>query len=156
MKLFLKRDCDRFMVLDESGYEKYSVSFETDRTKQKITVETPDHKVISTISNKNMVLRYFSIKCSGRLYVLVPYMGENFAFVIYGSTYRFAGDMGNGCFSLFDVDTSPVMTQKKCWCKFGDGYELNVYDDSQEIFALSVAICAAVYVSSGNTEAVPT
>ncbi len=155
MKLFLKRDGGGFLVLDKSGHEKYTVSV-LSGTKQKITVEAPDHTILSTIANKNMVLRYFSIKCSGRLYVLVPCMGERFAFVIYGSTYRFAGSIADGCFSLFDVDTSPIMTQKKCWCRFGDGYELNLYNDEQEIFALSVAVCAAMYVSSSDEAPVPT
>ena len=85
MKLFLKRDGGGFLVLDKSGHEKYTVSV-LSGTKQKITVEAPDHTILSTIANKNMVLRYFSIKCSGRLYVLVPCMGERFAFVIYGAS----------------------------------------------------------------------
>ena len=83
MKLFLKRDGDGFVVLDKNANVRYTVSLMTERTSQKLVIETPERKVVSVISNKNMMLRYFSVKCNKHLYVLVPYMGECFAFVIY-------------------------------------------------------------------------
>ncbi len=156
MKLFLKRDGDGFVVLDKNANVRYTVSLMTERTSQKLVIETPERKVVSVISNKNMMLRYFSVKCNKHLYVLVPYMGECFAFVIYGSTYRFAGNMAEGRFSMYDVDKSPVMTQKQCWGCMGDGYELNIYVNEQEYFALSVAICAALYLSCRGENPVPT
>ena len=64
---------------------------------------------------------------------------------------RFAGDILAGRFSLFDVDTSTVMTQKKCWSRFGSGFELEIYYTAQEVFALSAAICAAMYNSASET-----
>lgn len=151
MKLFLKRDTSGekagFVILDETGFEKYIVTVKGDKTKQKIIIRTPEKKIASEILNKDLVIRYFSLKCNKRFYVLVPFVQERFAFAIYGSTYRFLGDMEQGCFSLIDVDKSPVMTQKKCWGKFGDGFEIQIFNEEQEIFSLSVAVCAAMYIS---------
>lgn len=156
MKFFLKRDGEGFLVLNQSAHTKYTVLQAAENTKQKIIVESDGKRVVAAISNKNMVIRYFSVKCGKRFYILVPCVGDCFAFAIYGSTYRFAGNMAEGRFSLFDVDKSPIMTQKKCWGKFGDGYEINIYDREQEIFALSVAVCAALYISSAQEKPVLT
>lgn len=149
MKLFLIRDTSDedpgFTVFNESAYPKYKASVHTDRTKQKIVISDSSGYAVSEIIHKNLVIEHFSVRCCGRLYVLVPYVKNCFTFMIYGSTYRFAGDVSAGRFSLFDVDKSPVMTQKKCWGRFGSGFELEIYYTAQEIFALSAAICAAMY-----------
>ena len=62
--------------------------------------------------------------------------------------------MASGEFSLFDVDKSPVMTQKKCWTKFGSGYELELYLAEQEHFAICVALCADIYLASAQQDPV--
>ena len=155
MKLFLVRDTSDensgFMVFNESAYPKYKAYVHTDRTKQKIIISDSSGYKVSEIVHKNLVIDHFSVRCGGRLYVLVPYVKNCFTFMIYGSTYRFAGDILAGRFSLFDVDKSPVMTQKKCWSRFGSGFELEIYYTAQEVFALSAAICAAMYNSASET-----
>lgn len=156
MKLFLKRndseDGAGFTVFDEKGYSKYTVDIITEKTKQRITIKNNStDKIVSEILRKELVIKYFTVKCRGRIYILVPYLKDCFTFMIYGSTYRFAGDVNSGRFSLFDVDKSPVMTQKKCWSPYGDAYELELYDEIQEYFSLSVAVCAAMFISSAET-----
>ncbi len=156
MKLFLKRDNLEdgagFTVFNQSGYSKYNVRIITEKTKQRIIISRTNDPV-SEIIYKELVIRYFTVRCRGRVYILVPGFKDCFTFVIYGSTYRFAGDIASGRFSLFDVDKSPVMTQKKCWGKYGDGYELEIYDNEQEYFSVSVAVCAAMYVSAVESSA---
>ncbi len=154
MKLFLKRDEQNFLILDQSGNLKYNAIVTTENTKQRIVAENADGIPQSVILHKNSLIRHFSVRCCGKMYILVPVTGECFAFAIYGSTYRFTGDTANGRFSLYDVDKSPVMTQKKCWSKFGDGYELKIYSEKEELFAVSVAICAAVFLSSAEENAI--
>ena len=160
MKLFLKHDItdisSRFVIFDESGNEKYIVTGKSGSSKQIMYISDMNDNKVSLIAFLNFVGRYFSVKCEKRLYALIPCVNEHFGFMIYGSTFRFIGDIAAGSFSLIDVDKSPVMTQKKCWGKVGEGFEINIFDDEYEILALSVAVCAAIYISLGQENPVPT
>lgn len=159
MKLFLKREITDgeadFTVLSESARPVYSVFVHTEKTRQRIRIIDNDGNAVSDIVRKDLVLQYFTVRCCGRIYVLVPYNKECFTFMIYGSTYRFAGDLSSGRFSLFDVDKSPIMTQKKCWGKFGDGFELDLYKKDQQIFSVSCALCAAMFLLASEADAIP-
>ena len=158
MKLFIRRETSGgtavFGVFDELGYLKYTVESSAEKRKQRMLILDSKKRPVSEILHKQFVLDYYTIRCGSRLYVLVPYCKECFSFAIYGSTYRFGGDISSGEFSLFDVDKSPVMTQKKCWTRFGDGYELELYLANQEQFALSVALCADLYLSASQKDPV--
>ena len=158
MKLFIRRETSGgtavFGVFDELGYLKYTVESSAEKRKQRMLILDSKKRPVSEILHKQFVLDYYTIRCGSRLYVLVPYCKECFSFAIYGSTYRFGGDISSGEFSLFDVDKSPVMTQKKCWTRFGEGYELELYLANQEQFALSVALCADLYLSASQKDPV--
>lgn len=158
MKLFIRRDSsDRtaeFEVFDELGFSKYTVTLSSEKRKQKMLLIDSEKRPVSEILHKQFVLDYFTVRCGSRFFVLVPYCKECFSFAIYGSTYRFGGNMASGEFSLFDVDKSPVMTQKKCWTKFGSGYELELYLAEQEHFAICVALCADIYLASAQQDPV--
>lgn len=160
MKLFLKRDVSdissRYVVLDDSGKQKYIVTGTNSTSRQKLKLSNANGEKMSEISLYSLVATYFMIKYDKRIYALVPCMNERLAFLIYGSTLRFFGDIAQGRFSLIDVDKSVVMNQKKCWGKYGTGFELNIIDEKQEIFALSVAICADMYLSAADKKAVLT
>ena len=150
MKFFLLLVESGFDIFDESAHLKYNVSLKTDRNKQKIIIKNLNKRPVAEIFNKKLVFRYFSVKCKGRLYVLVPMIKDYFAFIIYGSTYRFLGDISAGRFSLIDVDKTPIMTQKKCWSKCGDGFEIEIFSEEQKIFSLCCAVCAAMYISASE------
>ncbi len=156
MKLFLRRDASggnsAFEVFDELGFSKYTVTVVSEKNKQKLVMLDAGGTAVSEILRKQFVLDYFAVRCNSRLYVLVPFCRECFSFAVYGSTYRFAGDVSSGSFSLFDVDKSPVMTQKKCWSKHGSGYEIEIFLEEQEIFSLSTAICADMYISAAEED----
>lgn len=160
MKLFLKRDVSdissRYVVLDEYGKEKYIVTGKITSSKQKLILSDTQNTKKSDIILYRFGATYFLIRYNKRLYALVPCESGKFAFFIYGSTLRFLGDISEGRFSLIDVDKSVVMTQKKCWGNYGTGFELNIYNDEQEILALSVAICADLYISAEDKKAVLT
>ena len=158
IKLFLKYNGSYgdygFEIFDETAYTKYTVSVKTEKNKQKIIIKNLNKQKIAEIFNKNIVFRYFSVKCTGRFYILFPVLKECFAFMIYGSTYRFAGDISQGNFSLIDVDKSPIMTQKKCWSKYGDAYELNICVPEDEILSISVALSADMFIAAGGESTV--
>ena len=151
MKLFLKRndtdDSVSFTVYDESAHPRYNIIIATESIRQKMMMEDRAGATVSEITHSELILSYFKIRCGGKLYILIPHIKECFYFIIYGSSLRFAGNIETGSFSLYDVDKSPVMTQKKCWGKFGGGYELKIYRTEQELFGISCAICADIYMS---------
>lgn len=159
MKLFLKRDTidERagFIVFNSRAVPEYTVTAEA-ANGLKLTVLDENGELLSVIRYNRLMLNYFTIRCDKRFYVLIPCLQEHFAFAIYGSTYRFAGDLAEGSFSMLTADGEIVMTQKKCWCKYGEGYELNIHDEVHELFLLSVAVCADMYNTLSDFSAVPT
>lgn len=158
MKRYMKRDSSgdtAFSIYDETGALLYCVAQKDDKRRQCLLLTDQDGQPLAEIIHKQLMLHYFTIRCQKSFYVLVPTVKECLAFLIYGSTYRFAGDLASGRFSLFDVDRSPVMTQQKCWTMYGDGYELALYLPEQEVFCLSVAVCAALYLSAAAGSTVP-
>lgn len=159
MKFFLKHDTDgglsRFVIFDESGNQKYIVTGKSANSNQTMILSDTNGNKLSVITLYNFVAKYFSVKYNKRLYALVPCIKGSFAFIIYGSTFRFIGDIATGRFSLIDVDKSLVMTQKKCWGQNGDGFEINVFSREREVFSLSVAVCAAMYIAVGGEAPIP-
>ena len=157
MKLFLKRvlsDDVGFQIYDDLGNCRYSAIVETESSRQRIILTGDSVVPVSEILHKSFLMRYFTVRCQAGFFVLLPSMRDCFSFRIYGSSYRFAGDASSGSFSLFDVDKSVIMTQKKCWCRYGDAYELNILVPEDEHFALSVAICADLYISATEASTV--
>ena len=160
MKLYIKRDASAdgggFEIYNALGELKYSVFVSTERQKQQLLIKTADGSAVSEIFHKAFLMRYFTVRCKTGFYILIPNLRPCFSFKIYGSTYRFAGNVASGRFSLYDVDKSPVMTQKKCWTRFGDGYEIELFNEEQEHFALSCAVCADLFISAAAEDRVPT
>lgn len=160
MKLFLIRntspDGGGFAIFNSLGQPKYTVSLYSERQKQQLIMNNTGGMTVSEILHKFFLMRYFTVRCNTGFYILVPDMRPCFSFRIYGSTCRFAGDIASGRFSLYDVDKSPVLTQKKCWTRFGDGYELELYNGELEHFALSCAVCADLFISAAAEDRVPT
>lgn len=160
MKLYLKRDttgeCSAFAVFDEKGEQKYAVCAEAGAG-IRMTVFTGNGDIASLIKYNSFVLNYFTVSCARRFYVLIPCTGTQFAFAVYGSTYRFAGSLADGSFTMTTSSGDIVMTQKKCTVEHGEGYELDISDEAHELFLLSCALCADMYISCAPGEAaVPT
>ena len=149
--MFLKRNSadeeTRFVIYDQSGRVKYKVKVLSEKFRQKIDLVDSDDIVLSEITHKDLVLHYFTVRCCGRFVVLAPQIKDCFYFILFGSNYRFAGDIGSGSFSLFDVDKTTLMTQKKCWSRWGDSYELKILRPEDELFAVSCAVCADMYIA---------
>lgn len=157
VKLFIRQmtsgEGTSFTVLDEQGRVRYTVPVETEKRRQRLQILSGVMPV-AEIVHRRLIVQYFTVRCDEHFYALVPYQKEFFTFAMYGSSYRFAGNMAEGRFSLFDVDKSPVMTQKKCWGAYGAGFELQIYREDREVFSLAVALCAAMYLSAAEEDPV--
>ena len=150
MKLFLKRDVSAeltsFIVYDAKAQPLYTVLCNSETPSKQHIIDREDN-VCSVIKYNSFLMNYFTLRCSGRFYILVPCIGDSFAFAIYGSTYRFSGDLAAGRFSVFSSDGEIKMTQKKHPDETGESYELDIHDEEHQLFLLSVAICADMYMT---------
>ena len=158
MKLFIKRgtsEIDGFTIYTEKGEPCFAADVRAEPS-IRITLRGRGGELLSTIRFNTFMLSYFSVRCGKRLYVLVPCLGRRFAFAIYGSTFRFVGNLSDGRFSMLGADGETVMTQKKCWTAHGDGYELDIKDERYEIFMISAALCADICLALGESDALPT
>lgn len=165
MKLYIMRDTAAgggFSVLNDIGNEKYIIPADPNHA-LKFTIRSMEGNSLSVIKYNRMMFNYFTIRCK-RMYALVPFLlsGECFSFAIYGSTCHFAGSLAQGDFSMTDSSGKLIMTQSRCIgipksriSKFNDGWELKfipedicIYGENFEIFALSTAICADMYITA--------
>ena len=157
MTLFIKRDtvCGNagFIVSDELGRQKYAVTSEAGAG-IRMTMYSCAEEIVSVIKYNRLMLNYFTISCCRRFYVLIPVAAEELSYAIYGSTYKFVRGSSAECFSILNAEGEIVMSHKRVWNGAGDYYELEIKDEAHELFLLSCAICADVYVSFGQTEVI--
>ncbi len=158
MKLYIRRSGTDpnvpFEIFDGLQNLLYVVGFQGESGRQRYLMTTPEGLCVSEIARNHILMQYFTVRCRTGFYILLPHVKDYFSFRIYGSAYRFGGDLAAGRFSLFDVDKSTVMTQKKCWTRSGEGYELELFRPDDEHLALSVALCAALYIVSAEEDPV--
>ncbi len=158
MKFFIKRgaECfDGFTIYNYNAEPLYIARAEANPS-MKITMTDSSDKTVSTIKLNNFMFNYFTIRCSKRFYALVPCFDKRFSFAIYGSTFRFIGNLADGRFSMLNSNGEVIMTQKKCWTQHGEGYEVNIKEGQYHIFMLSVALCADMYISLTESHPIPT
>lgn len=158
MKFFIKRGTaylDGFTVYNDDAEPVYTAYVEASPS-FRITMTDCGNKTVSVIKFNNFMLNYFTIRCSRRFYALVPCINSQFSFAIYGSTFRFIGNLADGRFSMLNSNGEIIMTQKKCWTRHGEGYEVNITDEQYHIFMLSVALCADIYIALTESHPIPT
>lgn len=157
MKLWMKRGTasgDGFTIYNHHAEPVCNAEIDAGAN-IRIELRNEDRMLLSSIKFSRLMVNYFTIRCEHRFYVLVPCMGSPFSFAIYGSTYRFAGNLADGCFSMFNAKGETIMTQKKCWTPHGDGYELDIKEEKYYLFMLSAAICADLFLAVSEPGAVP-
>ncbi len=158
MKFFIKRGAsciDGFTVYNDNAEPVYTAAVEASPS-LRIRLTDNGDRLLSSIKFNNFVLNYFTVRCARRFYALVPCMDKQFSFAIYGSTFRFIGNLADGRFSMLNSDGEIIMTQKKCWTQQGEGYEINITDGQYHIFMLSVAMCADIYIALTESHPIPT
>lgn len=108
----------------------------------------------SLIRYNHLLMPYFTLRCDGRFYVLLPILRPECSFAVYGSSYRFAGNAAEGVFAMMGENDRPVMTQQRILCVGAqrEGYELKIFESDHLIFLLSAAVCADVFLSLSAPE----
>ena len=158
MKFFIRRGgtcTDGFTIYNDNA-EPVCTAYVEASPSLRITMSYNESKPVSTIKFNTFMLNYFTIRCSRRFYALVPCINKQFSFAIYGSTFRFIGNLADGRFSMLNSNGEVIMTQKKCWTQQGEGYEVNITEGQYHIFMLSVALCADIYIALTESHPIPT
>lgn len=149
MKLYLKRNSTEsgmsFTVYDRMENIIFNVVSSVDSS-LRMTVESRNGEPFSVIRLNTLLFTYFTVRCSRHFYVLIPCVRDHFAFAIYGSTYKFAGNLAAGEFTMTDSKGEIIMTINKTITRSGDeAFELEIKDEEHKMFMISAAICAASY-----------
>lgn len=149
MKLYLKRNnIDSgmsFAVYDHAENIIFNVETSVDSS-VRMVIENQSGEPFSMIRLNTFLFTYFTIRCSRHFYVLIPCLREQFSFAIYGSTYRFSGNLAYGKFVMSDSDNKTMMTVEKTVTHNGDeAFVLDIQDEEHKMFMISAAICAASY-----------
>ena len=148
MKLYMKRNNIEsgidFTIYNHLEKIVFNVRGTVDSS-LKMKLEGRSGEVFSSIRLNSFMFTYFSVRCARRMYILVPCIRERFAFAIYGNTYRFAGNLASGEFTMENTDGEVLMTIKKVRTSSGEAFELDIKEDEKKLFLISAAVCAASY-----------
>lgn len=143
MKLFIKRntslDKSCFTVYDELGNEKYKASFTGSKSVSKLIVSDSSDKAVLKIRKIPIVGTHtFAFKAGKHHITFVMIISSNRILgYYYGNNWHINGEIAKGNFSIIDVDNSVIATLKK----HTDYIELNITDDSDELYCVATSIC---------------
>ncbi len=149
MKLYLKRNTTdegiSFNVYDKNENIVFNAVSSIDSS-LKMSIESRSGEPFSMIRLNTLLFTYFTIRCRRHFYVLVPCVRDTFSFAIYGSTYRFTGNIITGSFIMTNSNGECMMKMEKTLTRNGDeAFELEILDSDHKMFLISSAICAASY-----------
>jgi len=146
MKLYIKQKvfswADRFTVKDEKGVDKYFVEGEFFSLGKKLHVCDMNGAETAFIQQKVLSLlpRYFVFVDGQQVAEIV----KEFSFLRPKYSIEGLGWKINGSFWAHDYEivqnNRPIVTIHKEWMTWGDCYELNIVEDSDETVALSVVL----------------
>ena len=68
----------------------------------------------------------------------------------YGVGWRVRGNVFIKSFDIIDADNSLIATHIKRFSPCGDGYELNVINESKELFSIATEICVNLEAKVDN------
>lgn len=162
MKLFLQRISTasnnsfdafaQFIISDESGHQKYTVTSKNRPSCQILYIEGPDGGRIAEITHYMLIVNHFSVRYDKRQLSIVPQLNHSFTLMLYGSSMTFSGTSDLGCFRLSDVDHSTVMIMEKKSLQGNEYFELDIRNPFHEKLCLCTAICTALFISAKSKE----
>ncbi|MCH5296267.1 MAG: hypothetical protein J1E85_01200 [Ruminococcus sp.] len=143
MKLFIRRnisaDKTAFVIFNEQGYEKYYIIPKKKKGFSGFELTSINGDLICKVRKMQICnVSAYSIKDKSRMvrFVCVPVSSE-IKCRFYGVNWHIAGEAVSKNFGIMDVDNSVIATHKTV----GSDYELNVFDDVNEIISIATCIC---------------
>ena len=152
MKLYIKRDksTDKsmFVVFDEYCNEKYYVV----GSKDKLELISTDKSKLMTIRRVPLpALKAYSITVGkNNIKFIIGNSNSKVSCYYYGIGWHIRGNIFIKSFDILDADNSLVATHAQRFSSCGDGYELNVVNESRELFCIATAICINLVAKVDN------
>jgi uncharacterized protein YxjI len=147
MKLYIKQKVfsfrDKFSVLDESGQERYFAKGKIFTLGKKLHICDSEGNEMAFIRQKLMtIMPKYTIEIGGNAFELVKeFTLLNQSFYIKNTNCVIKGDFWSHEYEIFDSSTGmPIARVSKKWLTWGDSYEIDIFDDRNELFALCVVL----------------
>lgn len=150
MKLFLRRDTSkessRFIICDEQGADKYSVSGKRTASTDRMTICNTEGMPLVTVRVAPFHVFYaFSISDGHERFTMTATrMGNKIEFRFHGISWSLCQSCDLRSFEIIDADKSVVMLQSADRFLSTGALELTVYNEHRELFCIAAAICVNV------------
>ena len=158
MKLYIRQKVfswgDKFTVKDEAGRDKYVVEGEIFSWGKKLHVYDMAGREVAFIKQEVWsFLPRFYVFCGGQQ---VAEIKKEFTFFFPRYTIGGLGWEIEGSFLAHDYQITragyPIVSIRKEWMTWGDSYELDIANPSDEIVALAVVLTIDCVAESGNND----
>lgn len=159
MKLYMKQKVfswtDKFSIADELGNTRYYVEGELFSWGKKLHIYSITGQEVAFIRQKLMswLPRYF-VEMNG---VTVASVVKEFTFLrpsyrVEGLPWQMEGDFWSHNYIMHDAGQD-IMRLSKAWFTWGDSYELEIFDQGNELLCLCVTLavdCALAQAHNNN------
>lgn len=143
MKLFIKRNIssekNAFVAFNEQGNEKYNIVLRKKKSYYGFDIISTDGNLVCKVRKIPVGnVNTYSIKdnCRRVTFVCVP-VSDTIKCHFYGVNWHVTGNAISKNFCIMDVDNSVIATHKM----IASDYELNVFDNANELISLATCIC---------------
>lgn len=148
MKLFVKRDISTpdagFTVFSESGQPKYYVVFKKTYPVIKLEVNNSESLTVAKIRQLPLpaILAYSIGVGNGKnVKLMINKKGDKIGCYYYGINWHISGDICAKTFRIIDVDNTVIATHQKSFSSISDSYEINIFDDKNELLCVTTSVC---------------
>lgn len=133
----------RFLVLDESGEEKYHVLGEQKSRGGTLYVQVGESVLAQVRQRRFLFFTGYGIFLAGINCATVIQNLYNLHTMlrVSGVDWSVRGDIRTHNFDLVDRVGQVVMTHAKRWGVWGEGYEINLFCPEYEMICLCIALC---------------
>lgn len=146
VKIYLKRDSSdfssRYIIFDELCDEKYRILGKHIASGERMYILKGEEKVAKIRNIQFTVFRSYSITVKNEtIRLIITKTGADYTVNFRGISWHIRGDIIAKSYDILDADNTIVATNCKRFSPCGDGYELNIFSDSRELFCIAIAVC---------------
>lgn len=148
MRLMLQRDvsasAEEFVLYDECGGLKYRVTCKQQKlvTNYNIMITDSGGALVAKIRRLPIFGTHTYVLRAGKRHITLAAVvtARGVLCNFYGNNWHVSGDFGAKCFTVIDVDKTPIMTL----CRHARYHELEIADEGNELFCVMTAVCACL------------
>ncbi len=159
MKLYIKQKvfswAAKFNITDEYGEERYSVRGEVFTLAKKLHVFDPSGEEVALVQQKLLsLLPRFYVYVNGQQ---IAEIVKELTFLkprydIFGKGWTVEGDLLAHDYTITESGRE-IARVHKVWMSWGDSFELDIYDTSDEVGLIAVILAIDAVMDAGNAAA---